>query len=248
MTKTIVALYDDMTAAQDAVKDLISAGISRDSISLVANDVSGNYSEYANRDLTVTSESDDVSAGEGAGFGAVIGTLLGLGAALIPGVGPIVAAGPLAAVIMAGIGAAAGAITGGVVAGLVDLGIPEEEANIYAEGIRRGGTMLSVTVNDEYANRVEDIMNRHAPVDLEHRTDAWRERGWETFDRDSTAYSRSEIDRERDLLGTPSGSMLDSDLDDTTTDLYDRQDYQSLGGSSTSTGGNRARSYPSRNE
>lgn len=202
--KTIVGLYDNFETAQRVVQDLVDAGFARENISVVANDVSGEYGRYY-VDRDVAYETDDVSAGEGAGFGAVVGALVGLGVALIPGIGPVLAAGPLSAALMAGIGAAAGAATGGVVAGLVDFGIPEEEAHYYAEGIRRGGTLVSVSVDEMHTARVEDIMNRHNPVDLDERATTWRETGWESFDYESQPYTSDQVQSDRTRYGDATG-------------------------------------------
>ncbi len=196
--KTIVALYDDFATAQRVVQDLVDAGFSRDSMSIVANDASGEYGKYVTDTGEVVYDDDDVSAGEGAGFGAVVGTLVGLGVALIPGIGPVLAAGPFAAALMAGIGAAAGAATGGIVAGLVDFGVPEEEAHVYAEGLRRGGNLVSVTADESYAARIEDIMNRHNPVDIDYRATMWREGGWDEFNHTAEPYSHDEIRTQRE--------------------------------------------------
>lgn len=199
MSQTVIALYDDFTTARRVVEDLVDAGFSRNNISIVANDASGEYSRYlADHDM----DEDDVSAGEGAGFGAVVGALVGLGAALIPGIGPVLAAGPFAAAAMAGLGAAAGAATGGIVAGLVDLGVPEEEANYYAEGIRRGGTMVSITTDESSVNRAQDIMNRHNPIDLEGRATSWRESGWTGYSERAAPYTVDAISSERDRWRT----------------------------------------------
>jgi len=181
MAKTVVALFDQFDTARSAVEALVDAGFNRGDISLVANDANGKYAEYVN--------DDDVSAGEGAGFGAVVGALVGLGVALIPGVGPVLAAGPLAAALMAGIGAASGAVTGGVVAGLVDFGIPEEHAETYAEGVRRGGTLVSVHVEqNEWADRAQSVLNRYNPVDINERTGEWRSSGWTGYDASAAPY------------------------------------------------------------
>jgi hypothetical protein len=85
----------------------------------------------------------------GAGVGGAIGTAVGALAALIattavialPGVG-LVAAGPLAAALA---GAGAGALAGGLVGALVGLGIPEDRARLYDEGIKGGGMVMGVT-------------------------------------------------------------------------------------------------------
>ncbi len=200
MSKTVIALYDEMATARRAVEALVDAGFDRSSVSLVANDVSGEYGQQVN------SPDDDVNAGEGAGFGAVVGTLVGLGVALIPGIGPVIAAGPLAAALLAGIGAVAGAATGGIVAGLVDFGVPEEHAHYYAEGVRRGGTLVTVHVDqDEWADRAQNILNRYNPVNIDNRSARWRETGWESYDETAEPYSTEEIQRHRQSYGSTTG-------------------------------------------
>jgi len=168
MSKTVIALYNDFEAARNAVEALVDAGFDRSDISLVAKDADERFSRtLKNRDVT---DDGDVKSGQGAGFGAVVGALVGLGVALIPGVGPVLAAGPLAAVLFGGIGAAAGAATGGIVAGLVDLGVPEEDAQQYAEGINRGGALVSVDLDsDEHVSRAESILNRYNPINIDER-------------------------------------------------------------------------------
>lgn len=198
MSQTVIALYDDFNIARDVVEDLVEAGYDRKNISLIANDSSGEYRRYVDE----RTEDDDVSAGEGAGFGAVVGTLVGLGAALIPGIGPVIAAGPFAAAALAGIGAATGAAAGGIVGGLVDVGVPEEEAGYYAEGLRRGATLVSVIAEDANVARAQQIMNRHNPIDLDKRSAAWRESGWTRFNHEAEPYTSDQLTTERDRWTT----------------------------------------------
>src|SRR5690349_7137353 len=126
--KTIVALYDDYSDAQQAVRDLETSGFARDDVSIVANDADGRYSRAGADDADRTDIDRAGGSGahgsEGAGTGATIGTVIGGGAGLlaglgmlaIPGVGPVVAAGPIIATITgAGVGAAAGGLLGGLV-------------------------------------------------------------------------------------------------------------------------------------
>lgn len=190
MTRTVTAMYDSFTAAQRAVQDLVDAGFNRDDISLIANDAAGEYKSYT--------ADGDVKGSEGANFGAVTGALVGLGAMLIPGIGPVVAAGPLVAALTgAGLGAAAGAITGGLTASMVNFGLDSERAGYYAEGVRRGGAMVAVRADEGRASQVESILNRHGTVDMDHRVESWRNSGWTGFDEASPAYTRDEIDAER---------------------------------------------------
>jgi uncharacterized protein (TIGR02271 family) len=199
---TYIGLYDDMETAQDVVQDLVDAGFSRENISLVANDASGEYASYVN------AADEDVSSGEGAGFGAVVGGLVGLGVALIPGIGPVLAAGPLAAALMAGVGAAAGAVTGGVTAGLIDLGVPAEDAEYYAEGIRRGGILVTAHAADSSADQVQSIMESHNPIDLEERSSAWRSEGWTGFDANAQPYTASSTSTTSSTRTTPTNTTL----------------------------------------
>lgn len=193
MAKTIVALYDHFDSAQAVLEDLLESGFSRENVSLLAADETGEYARH----YTGESASEDVTAGEGAGFGAVVGGLIGLGVSLIPGIGPVFGAGPLAVALTAGIGAAAGAITGGITAALIDMGVDEEDADYYAEGLRRGGTLVAATVDEAWVDRVEEIMNRHNPVDIDHRAAYWRETGWTDFNPEGTPYSADEMGREQ---------------------------------------------------
>ena len=70
----------------------------------------------------------------------------------IPGVGPVVAAGWLVATLA---GAAAGAATGGILGALTQAGISNDDAQVYAEGLRRGGAVVSARVNDADASRLQ---------------------------------------------------------------------------------------------
>lgn len=129
MTKTVIGLYRNFETARTVVQELTQAGIPRENISLVAHDADERYAH----ELETTGQGKDVSAGEGAGIGAIAGAVVGLGAMLIPGVGPVIAAGPLVAALTgAGVGAVAGAATGGIAAGLIQMGVPESDANLYS--------------------------------------------------------------------------------------------------------------------
>jgi hypothetical protein len=142
--RVLTALFDEYEAAAQVVDDLEAAGIPHADISIVANrpgsDAAAPPAGRAAR--------HPADAADGAGTGATVGTVLGGGAGLlaglgllaIPGLGPVIAAGWLvAAVTGAGVGAAAG----GLIGGLTGAGLSEGDAETYAEGVRRGGTLVS---------------------------------------------------------------------------------------------------------
>jgi hypothetical protein len=200
MTVTVSRLYDSYADAQAAVRGLEAAGIPHSDISIVAN----NSDNWFSTDKKIDRDRDGVddraeSAGKGAGIGAGIGgtagLLAGLGLLAIPGLGPVVAAGWLAATA---VGAAAGAATGGIVGALTEAGISKEDAHVYAEGVRRGGTLVSARVPDADRARADAVLDRSA-VNLRDRSAAWQKAGWKTFDPASKPYGADEVRKERQL-------------------------------------------------
>jgi hypothetical protein len=202
MTVTISRLYDNHTQAQSAVQRLEAAGVPHSDISIVAN----NSDSWFNSDKKVDRDRDGVDdRAEGAGTGATIGAgvggtaglLAGLGLLAIPGLGPVVAAGWLAATAA---GAAAGAASGGIVGALTQAGVSEEDAHSYAEGVRRGGTLVSARVADADRARLDAALDESA-VNLRDRSAAWRKAGWKSFDAAGTPYGAEEVRKERQLYG-----------------------------------------------
>lgn len=205
MANAIVALYDDMDTAHKVVRDLRDSGVSNNDISLVAQDAAGEYGQH------VTSKSDTSDgASTGAGVGAVVGgiggLLVGLGALTIPGIGPVLAAGPLAtavtALLGAGAGAVAGSVAGGLLGALIDMGIPEEHAGYYAEGVRRGGALVTVDSDDTNLERVRGIMNRYHPVDINQRVESWRQSGWKGYDPSAKPYGTKQTMKDRETFSS----------------------------------------------
>ena len=107
----------------------------------------------------------------------------------------VVAAGWLAATA---VGAAAGAATGGIVGALTEAGVSEEDAHSYAEGVRRGGTLVSARVADQERARLDAVLNESS-VNLRHRSAAWQKAGWKSFDTGSKPYGAEEVRKEREL-------------------------------------------------
>jgi hypothetical protein len=203
MTVTISRLYDTYSDAQAAVRGLEAAGVPHSDISIVAN----NSESWFSPNKTVDRDHDGVDdraegagkgAGVGAGLGGAAGLLAGVGLLAIPGLGPVVAAGWLASTAL---GAAAGAATGGVVGALTQAGISKEDAPLYAEGVRRGGTLVSARVQEADRDRLDAVLNKSA-VNLLDRGAAWQKAGWKTFDPASKPYGADEVRKERQLYGS----------------------------------------------
>lgn len=214
MTVTISRLYDEYSAASQAVRDLEAAGLNHSDISIIANnadnwyrDDRGRKTDRVDRDRDGTDdrvEGAEAGAGIGAAVGGTAGLLAGLGVLAIPGIGPVVAAGWLAAL---GAGALAGGVTGGIIGALTQSGVSKEEAHVYAEGVRRGGTLVSARVPDDQRTRYEAIMDR-AAVNIRDRGEAYRKEGWTGFDEKAPPYSADPALKKRETYGSEIGRPL----------------------------------------
>src|SRR5690242_324302 len=195
MTQTVTALYDTYDSAVSAVNALEASGTPHSDISILSNNVDNQFNKHRS---TNAAEDAGKGAGIGAAVGGVGGLLTGLGLMAIPGVGPVVAAGWLAATAA---GAATGAVVGGAAGGLVGAltkeGVPEQEANFYAEGVRRGGTLVSARVDDARAPAAREILRRYKAVDPAVRGAAYRESGWTSFDEHAPVFTPEQIAAER---------------------------------------------------
>lgn len=203
MTKVISKLYPTYDRAQQAVRDLEAAGVSSSDISIVSNNSDNWFSnnrtaERVDRDgdgIDDRAEGAGTGAGVGAAVGGAAGLLAGLGLLAIPGVGPVVAAGWLVATAA---GAAAGGLTGGIIGALTQAGVSEDDAHVYAEGVRRGGTLVTARVDDRAASQLEATLERSALRTNDLRS-TYGKSGWKSFDAGAKPYTADEVRRERAL-------------------------------------------------
>src|SRR3954452_12397074 len=66
----------------------------------------------------------------------------------------------------------------GFLASLADLFAPEEDRHTYAEGLRRGGHLLSARVPGGLEDRAIDLLETSGAVDVDERAESWRQGGW----------------------------------------------------------------------
>lgn len=195
MAKTIVASYDSFDEAQRVARELVDGGFEASDVSVVASNVDGAY--MTDERIKVTDASNTAT---GAVAGGVLGGAAGLAASLmglaVPGLGAVIAAGPLAATLSV---AGAGVIAGGLIGSLTDLGVPEADAEAYAEAVRRGGAIVTVRAADDATDDVVEVMRTHGAIDIDKRAAAWREQGWSGFDADAAPYSSEDLARDRAL-------------------------------------------------
>ena len=204
MTKTISRVYSDYASADLAVRELKSAGLGDSHIGIVASNAEGWHRANGGNvdpkhDKDRDGKDDRVEgAVTGGGLGAIagggIGVAAGLGMLAIPGIGPVVAAGWLAALVA---GALSGGAAGGIVGALVESGTSKENAELYAEGLRRGGAIVTAKVPDADESKYTAIMDQSA-FDIAARETAYRSSGWNGYDPAAMGFDGEQVRKERE--------------------------------------------------
>jgi hypothetical protein len=204
MPVTICRFYDSYGDAHRVVVGLEAAGLPSSETSVISNNCDAWYcaketdSVVPVRKPAATGDAD--SKAEGAAIGAAIGATAATAASLvtmlaIPGVGAVVGAGWLAAMLGS---MAIGGITGGLLGALTNAGISEEDAQVFVEGVRRGGTLVIARVPYSELPRIEAMMN-HSAVKLQERADLYRKSGWQSFNPNAVPYTADQVRSERAL-------------------------------------------------
>jgi stress response protein YsnF len=203
MTKTIVALYDHRSEAETASRDLQAAGFETSAVEILSHSdlSSGGWSGSDTTGLGTTTGDSSVGAA-----GGMARTDLSTGYVASPNTVPGTGMG-------AGMGSTTGGITGttgsGILTRLSGWGIPNQDAQVYAEGVRRGGSLLKLRLDEEDVDRAMEVLERGNVVDVEERSAAYRNSGWTGFDESADYYDDSSADEER-LRYSPGRTAIDT--------------------------------------
>lgn len=94
-----------------------------------------------------------------------------------------------------------------------DYRIPDADRHEYEEGVHRGNTLLTVTVDDEMCDRARDIIEKSNAHDVDTESSNWRNEGWRA---PATVAAGSTTDRyytrNRNYTGTKSRSYSRGDV------------------------------------
>ena len=79
-------------------------------------------------------------------------------------------------------------------------GIPGERAELYAEAVRRGASLLIVEADADQAPAIAAELDRAGSLDLDAAGAHWRTAGWSGYDATAPAYSEAQLATEREQL------------------------------------------------
>jgi hypothetical protein len=195
MIKTIIGSFDNVDDADRAYRELRQAGFPDADVNLIVSNAPPDHDDI--RPVERTLETGSPTA-KGAVAGGVLGGAAGLAASLmglaVPGIGPILAAGPIVAALA---GAGAGAVAGGLIGALTDLGVEKDDAELYAESVRRGGSLVTARADEPRADEVAAILRKNGAVDIARRAEEWKSDGWTGHDPKAEPMTAAEIERDR---------------------------------------------------
>lgn len=177
MARTIATLFHEMRDAQAAFNDLIARGAATEKVSLAA----------VVREQRAATEFQPGATGGKSDTG--IATPHRVDA---KGIGEIFVTGRLAAALDK---------TGArLLAALVEMDLDEDDARPLAEGVRRGNVLLMAIADDDtQADRFEQTIHAHHPIERERRVQAWQAGGWRTFEESASQATGNELAQERGL-------------------------------------------------
>jgi hypothetical protein len=164
MKTTTAAVFTDPHNAESAIDEIKQAGVDASDISCVYRDAEGDIKDGE------TGAKMGEGAGKGAATGAALGALAGLAVAngILPGIGTLFVAGPLAtalgftgAAATTVAGAATGAVAGGLIGALTNLGIKQEDAEMYEGHVRSGDTLV---IAHTHTPGMSEILARHGAI------------------------------------------------------------------------------------
>jgi len=69
-----------------------------------------------------------------------------------------------------------------VLASITNLLLPDEDRHAYAEGMRRGGVLVSAQIGHSQADRAADILEGAGAVGLDQQETRWRQDSWTGYD------------------------------------------------------------------
>ncbi len=159
MSTITTGVFRTKQTAESAINKLKENGIATSDISCVYTDQDGDIKD------SQTGEKVGAGAAKGAATGAAVGAIAGLVVAngILPGIGTLFVAGPIATALgLTGAaattvaGAATGAAAGGLIGGLKELGVANEDAEMYENYVKKGNVLV-ITKTDTTDMNVVNI-------------------------------------------------------------------------------------------
>jgi hypothetical protein len=153
----LVAIYDQHSDAEAAIKSLERAGLDMTTFSIVGRDY---HTEEHVLGFYTAGERIKLWGGRGLFWGSLWGMLLGGAFFMVPAFGSLVVLGPLAGWIAGGLeGAAVGGSLGLLTAGFATMGVPKDGVLKYETEVKAGKFLVVVHGSDDMTRRARAVLH-----------------------------------------------------------------------------------------
>jgi uncharacterized membrane protein len=163
-----IALYDQHTQAENAVKALQRTGFDMRQISIIGRD-------YQTEEHVIgflnAGDRAKIFGKYGAFWGGLMGVLFGSALVFVPIVGHIVILGPLAAMLFGGLQGAV--VVGGVSAltgALMSIGIPKDSVLRYTAALNANKFILVLHGDNQEISRAREVLKSSGPSCFDHHS------------------------------------------------------------------------------
>lgn len=141
MKKHVIGIYENEQQAAEVVEELKEKGYTTEEISVIAKNIK-ELSEVTQEVKPSTKDGAIAGAATGGALG-IAGVLVGLSTVVIPGFGAVLAAGPILTTI-GGAVVGANSDAGGLKHALMEIGVPDDEAEHYSTDIENGKFLVFI--------------------------------------------------------------------------------------------------------
>lgn len=118
---------------------------------------------------------------------------------------------------------------------LGDFFFPADDREVYAEGLRRGGYLVTVSVTDAQHETAIDILDDDGTIDVDEWSEGWRAEGWAPTD--------PALDPSRPVPDPRISQALSTSEDAFEAERKARREEELIGRRDTDLSGTRVRSY-----
>jgi hypothetical protein len=161
---SVVAVYEHMDKAEEAVQQLGKGGFPIQHVSIIAQDLG---SEKKIHGFVTSCDVAKSSARTGAWLGGIFGLLVGAAFLWVPGVGPLVVAGSLSSALLGGLeGAVTGAAAAGVFGWLASIGISKQHILKYEQSVKAGKYLVIAHGPPDDVNKAKKILEGTKPTEV----------------------------------------------------------------------------------
>lgn len=139
MKNYVIDVYENEQQVVEVVERLKERGYKTEEISVIAKNTK-NLPEFT-QEVKPSNKDGAIAGALTGGTLGIAGVIAGISAVVVPGLGAVLAAGPIISTIGGAVlGASSGA--GGLKHALMEIGVPDEEAERYSEDVQEGKILV----------------------------------------------------------------------------------------------------------